>query len=241
MRPHFLIVSLALVTGLHAAPRNHYPDPYFLDTQSLGRVALLPRMPLRHSATDREDYARILAYQVSRTADEVKRAAAVVDVKLATLFGPPWGPLTPSEVDRWSPFFTKVQFDCDYWVQETKKLNGRLRPYLANKRVQPAVFREWTRAYPSGHAAISRMFAALLSKLDPSREAAFKERAERIAEDRVLAGLHHPTDIAAGKVLADRVLNALWQTPRFRVEFARLQHEAARQREAAKKSAIARR
>lgn len=228
MRRIALVLALVLATGSFAKEKNHYPDPRWLGTESLARITLIPPVPLRHSPTDRADYAKILGYQKTRTDEDVKRAAAVVDVKLATLFGPPWGPLTPAEVERWSPFFTQVQLDTDYWVQETKKLFARLRPYYADKRVHPAVHKEWTRAYPSGHAAISRIFARLLSRLDPSREAAFLQRAERIAEDRVLAGLHHPTDIAAGKELAEKVLAALWATPGFRHEFGALMRAAGR-------------
>lgn len=220
-----LVLALVLAGALvaEAKEKNHYPDPVFLSPESLGRAALMPPVPLRHSPTDRADFARILSYQESRTPEDVKRAAAVVDVKLATLFGKPYGPLSSTEVERWSPFFTKVQLDTDYWVQETKKLNRRPRPYQADRRVEPAVYKEWTRAYPSGHAAISRVFARLLSKLDRSREAAFLARADRIAEDRVLAGVHHPSDIRAGKLLAEKVLVALWSNPRFRHEFGQLQ------------------
>lgn len=232
MRSLVFVLALSVAGALAAETlaaetreKNHYPDPVFLSTESLGRVALMPPVPARHSATDRADYAEILRQQSSRTPEDVKRAAAVVDVKLATLFGKPYGPLTAAEVERWSPFFTRVQWDTDYWVQETKKLNRRLRPYQADKRVQPAVYKEWTRAYPSGHAAISRIFARVLAKLDPAREAAFMARAEQIASDRVLAGVHHPSDLAAGKALAEKVLVALWSNPAFRREFGRLQRE----------------
>jgi acid phosphatase (class A) len=221
MRRLVMLLMIALLVPAAAGarkPGNHYPDPVFLTPESLPVHALLPPAPRRGSATDRADFARILALQGSRTPAEVARAAAVVDVNLGTLFGPPYGPLTADEVRRWAPLFEKIRIDTDFFVQETKKLGKRPRPYVADRRVQPAVKREWTHAFPSGHAAISLVFARFLSDLDPSRRAAFEARARQIGDDRVLAGVHHPSDIEAGRALGERVAARLRESPRFRRE-----------------------
>jgi len=208
------MIHLLLVVGSVLAA-NHYPDPVFLSKSAVSVSKSLTPPPARGSAEDKADFDRILKYQAERTAEECERAAFVVDVKLDTLFGPKNGPLTAAEVERWSNFFGKIRIDTDYFVQETKKHWGRLRPYLNDKRVEPCVHREVTKAYPSGHAAISRTFARILTKLDPSRAEAFDKRADEIAEHRVLAGVHHPTDIEAGKKLGDQVFEALIKNKAF--------------------------
>lgn len=58
-------------------------------------------------------------------------------------------------------------------------------------------------SYPSSHAAISRVFAAVLADIAPERKAEFFAKADEIARDRVIIGVHYPADIAAGKDLGD--------------------------------------
>lgn len=45
-----------------------------------------------------------------------------------------------------------------------------------------------------------------------------EDRADLIAEDRVLAGVHHPSDIEAGKKLGDAVFKKLLSNPMSRKE-----------------------
>ena len=57
-----------------------------------------------------------------------------------------------------------------------------------------------------------------LSDFVPVRRAAFLARADEIAQDRVIGGVHHPTDVAAGKVLADEIHGELLKSPAFRAD-----------------------
>ena len=59
------------------------------------------------------------------------------------------------------------------------------------------------------------MMADLLSEWDPTREAQFRARADLIGHDRVMSGVHHPTDIVAGKKLGDEIFKKLDQVPAF--------------------------
>jgi hypothetical protein len=51
------------------------------------------------------------------------------------------------------------------------------------------------------------MFARLLSRIYPERAKAFMERGDEIANNRILGGVHHPTDIISGKKLGDALAN----------------------------------
>jgi acid phosphatase (class A) len=56
---------------------------------------------------------------------------------------------------------------------------------------------------------MSRILARVLSRIYPDRAAAFMQRADEIAKNRVLGGVHHPSDIEAGKKLGDLVANKM--------------------------------
>lgn len=211
-------LCLALSGMVRAA--NFYPDPVFLDKNAVTIATVLPPPPPAGSAIEREDIAKILNYQKTRSAEDCRRASAVEKVTLGTLFGPTDGPLTKAEVDRWESFFKDVRKDVEYFVQESKKYWKRPRPYVAHPEVHACVHVETTPAYPSGHAAISAAFAEILSRLDPKRKAVFSARADRIAEDRVLGGVHHPTDIEAGKKLGQAVFSKLEENAKFKKAFA---------------------
>jgi acid phosphatase (class A) len=169
MRLAVLLLALAAAPAwAEKSPGNHYEDPVFLSRHAVPVGVVMPPPPRSGSPADRADFDRLFEKQRTRTPAEEQRASHVVDVKLGTLFGPPDGPLTADEVRRWAPFFERVQLDADYFNQEAKKHWKRPRPFQRDPRIRPAAFREWTYAYPSGHATISWVFAKLLSELDPS-------------------------------------------------------------------------
>ena len=66
-----------------------------------------------------------------------------------------------------------------------------------------------TPAYPSGHAFQSHIIAMVLSEKYPEDKDVFFELAKEITDNRVTAGVHYPSDSAAGielaKILYDKL------------------------------------
>ncbi|MEM9227007.1 MAG: phosphatase PAP2 family protein, partial [Verrucomicrobiota bacterium] len=79
---------------------------------------------------------------------------------------------------------------------------GRPRPYAANLQVQPCVPLEESTSYPSGHAFAGLCFALLLADIFPEQREALIERGMQIGYDRVVGGVHYPSDVLAGQRLA---------------------------------------
>ena len=77
-------------------------------------------------------------------------------------------------------------------------------------------------SYPSGHATISRIEALVLADLVPARRAELLARADEIALSRVIGGVHHPSDIEAGKRLAETLYAVYRKSPAFRRELETL-------------------
>ena len=184
---------------------------------------ILPPAPRPGSTEDRRDFAELLRRQSTRTPEQCARAATEVEVSLASFFGPPYGPLSTAETRRLSGFFERTRAEADAVIQRLKKESKRPRPYQADPRVVPCVRREVTGAYPSGHAALAVVFGRMLSELFPERRAAIERRALEIGDDRVLAGVHHPTDIAAGRRLGEELVAGLRAQAWFRAGLERAQ------------------
>lgn len=62
-------------------------------------------------------------------------------------------------------------------------------------------------SYPSGHSALAEFYARILSIALPDRAADFKARALQIAQDRMIGGVHYPTDVRDGVLLGDQIFD----------------------------------
>ncbi len=110
----------------------------------------------------------------------------------------------------------------------------RPRPFLRDKAIEPCLGRIGGLAYPSGHAAISRLFALMLADLVPADKKIFFARADAVALDRVIGGVHHPADIKAGKKLAEKLYRAYKKSPVFRSDIETLRGLLVREGAAAR-------
>lgn len=187
----------------------------YLSPNSISVTSVLAPPPAPGSEASQADLKRMEALQESRTSQDCQRANEEVGATLGDFFGPSYGPLTEEEVATWSPFFAKVASDTSYFVREAKVTWNRARPYQEDPELKPCVPVEPTSAYPSGHAARARVFADVLVTLLPTQKRQIRRRAAQIAEDRVMGGVHHPSDIAASRKLGDVIFNALMNDPAF--------------------------
>ncbi len=67
-----------------------------------------------------------------------------------------------------------------------------------------------------GHAVNARVFAPILADQAPGHREEFLARADRAALNRVISGVHYPSDIAAGKTAGDELYREFRQSPAFR-------------------------
>jgi membrane-associated phospholipid phosphatase len=87
-------------------------------------------------------------------------------------------------------------------------------------QVQLLVRNEPGYSYPSGHTTRGRLCALVLADLDPSRRGLIVPAAERVGIDRIMAGEHYQTDIAAGRRLAKILFQILDKNQQFQAELA---------------------
>lgn len=194
----------------------HYLKPDSVD------VDMVPAPPSLNSQEDLKDLETVLLLQDERSAEECARATFEAEGFATNFFGDPYGPLTTAEAQRLVDFQERLFKEVNYFSRILKNRFARKRPFDRDERVKPCIPTHSSNSYPSGHAAISVVAASAFSILYPEKIADFKLRSEIIAWDRVLGGVHYPSDIEAGKVLGELVFEALMKNEQFKKDLEAL-------------------
>lgn len=90
-----------------------------------------------------------------------------------------------------------------------KRLYNRARPVQVAPEIVDAFYSTTanTASYPSGHAFQAYYAAKLLSEWEPARKKEWRDIAERVANIRIIAGLHYPSDRDFARQLVDNLKN----------------------------------
>ncbi|MDD2805273.1 MAG: phosphatase PAP2 family protein [Elusimicrobiales bacterium] len=209
--------SAPAAVAARAASSGHYLVLADLDLRAV------PAAPADGSYADKEDFRVLYDWQARRTAAQCAAAKGEMSHDYQTFFGKisPFGSPTPAPV---TAFFKNVAEDSVAAHKFLKDVYKRERPFVRDAGIKPCLPRVAGLSYPSGHSAMSRLFALILSDLVPARRAEFLAKADESAIFRVLGGVHHPTDTAAGKALADALYKELKKSPEFVAEMKALKH-----------------
>lgn len=217
-----LILTAALLAPVPAVAEEWIiPRTTYYISADEQRMPDFPAPPAAGSRADRRDLAIVEDWQNRRTAGECARANAGAHAGYDEFFGdisPFPRPLPPAA----AAVFQRVKTETDGVAADIKDMFKRQRPFLRDPALDPCLGRIGGLAYPSGHATISRLFALMLADLAPSRKKEFFARADAAALDRVIGGVHHPSDIEAGKRLAEKLYKRYRKSPVFRADLETL-------------------
>lgn len=88
-----------------------------------------------------------------------------------------------------------------------KRLYNRARPAQVAPEIVDALDSKTANsaAFPSGHAFQAYYAAKLLSKWEPMRKKEWDAIAERVANIRIIAGLHYPSDRDFARILVEKL------------------------------------
>lgn len=195
--------SAAAAAGeLRSSSKPHYLSLNGLDLRAV------PAPPEDGSCEDNEDLRAVFDWQRKRTGAQCAAAQAEMNHSYDVFFGKisPFSSPAPVAVKKFFDNVSKDSVAAHKFLKDTYK---RPRPFLRDPRLAPCLPRVQGYSYPSGHAAMARLFALILSDLEPSRRAEFMARADEAALNRVIGGVHHPSDIEAGAKLADTLFSQL--------------------------------
>jgi acid phosphatase (class A) len=232
MRPHHALRTFALALalgsllawpGLRAAGAATLGAPAQEAVKAPPYADLIGDFPRPGSDAASADRAILLWMQATRTPEEVARAQSEARPHLGLLSA-------AAGADLESPAFVRTRALCEELAAALRTASGALkdhfarpRPYLTLPEVQPAVTRPFGPSYPSEHASWGVSQAMLLAELQPGRRRQLLERGRQSGYDRVLGGVHYPSDVQAGQKLGAFLAEAWLADPahRLRVDQAR--------------------
>lgn len=120
-----------------------------------------------------------------------------------------------------------VNHEVAYFILREKMALQRPRPTQLAPDLTTVIDVPPHSAYPSGHAGQAFALGLMLAHLDEANADKYKKFAIDIGHRREIAGVHYPSDSAAGRELASRVLAALLEKPEIqeRVALAKKEFE----------------
>ena len=222
-----LLVASGFVTLSFLAAYGKGDNPHwFSEAEIQAIIKMEPPPPGEGTAADRADVQAVADAEAHRT--EASIAEAQLDAGYSVqLFAGIAGPkINPANDPATFEFFDELNGQIAQVVNESKQHWHRLRPYQAHGEIH-ALFPTNGFSYPSGHSTHSYAFAAILGDLFPGKAAAFKHRADLIAQSRVDAGVHYVTDIREGELLGSEIIRELMAKPAFLEKFHAVQAELA--------------
>jgi acid phosphatase (class A) len=211
-----LLVLFAAVAPPSARSSQHF---YYLPAGALDLTALLPPPPDVASAQGRADEEQVAAAVGARSRTQFLQAQ---DTSARTVFfyAPSVGAgFTPERLPVTAAFFSRLGSDVKSLIDGAKAYWDRPRPDGAQKR---------RGSYPSGHAGFAAASAIVLAQLLPAKRDAIFTQARTFAENRILLGLHYPSDIASGWTAGTLAAYVMMRDRAFAHDFAAAKRELHR-------------
>ena len=225
-----LITVATLITGFAFAKEAALN---YLPPGQPAAAELLAPPPLMNSAEQATDLNEVRS--VYHAASEADKQAAYAEKKFSVFnFADSVGAyFVETNLPKTAAFFEKVQKDAETVTDLGKDYFKRPRPFttdpsLANGKLEKSF------SYPSGHSTETMALALVLADLLPAQRDAIIAHARTMGWHRVQIARHYPTDIYAGRVLAQAIVKQFKQS----VDYEEAFEEVKKEIEAARKAAL---
>ncbi len=225
-----LLAPLSFGWAKDAAPA-HYVAPSEIDfTKILPSIA--PLTDTQAKAEKDFELSVVIETQKEASAVDVQRARDEARTPMPSPFSfsdviGPWFKADNADISLAVALLKNVLDDAEGVIRPAKKNWNRARPF----RQDPADIKLQTdgpgevpgpasASYPSGHATDGMVFALVLSDLAPQLKDRLIARGVQYGNDRVVLGVHFPSDVAAGRVLAQAIYAALKEKKSYQNDLA---------------------
>lgn len=179
--------------------------------------------PAKGSKSFEEDFAVLLEYQNNRSQADCELSQSQQHPDFDSLYGSS-RIMSATEMQVVQPFVDRTMNLMERISGYFKNKYKRPRPYSTDHRISPCVEPPTgAKSYPSSHAAMATIGACVLKEVFPNKASELKKYANYLAELRVIVGVHHPSDILAGKELANALCERLIGDDEFQGELKALQ------------------
>jgi acid phosphatase (class A) len=196
-------------------------------------ITLLAPPPLPDSPEQAADMAEVRAVCHAAPSNDV--TVAFTEKKFSIFnFTPAIGSFFQSNsLPKTTAFFERVQTDAETVTDHAKDFYKRPRPYVLDPSLASGKL-EKSFSYPSGHSTESMVLGLVLAEVFPDKHDAIIAEARNIGWHRVEIARHYPTDIYAGRVLAQAIVREMNKDHKFQRDLAAARAEVAAAEIAAK-------
>jgi acid phosphatase (class A) len=215
-----MVTVFAAGVGARGADVSRYVQPGDIDWASI-----LPGPPADDSEQHQAEVAQMLELQNRRTATDVIRCRGEVDLTFNAFADVLGDNFKERLLPQTAALLAQAQVDTHVILTDAKKNWHRARPQKADPRIHPCVKLETNGSYPSGHAAQGIIWATILAEIYPLQREQLMARGQEIGEDRVMGGVHYPTDVQAGQELGKAIANKLLGNNDFQVALEQAKDE----------------
>lgn len=219
--PRRTLAAIAILVAIAVAPAAAKTDAsfHYINPKQIDLTIFLPPPPDLGSPQQRADELAL-----SQAASAGRRADYLIAEQNSTrsvfFFAPSVGSdFTPERFPVTAAFFRRIGSDVEKLIRLAKTYWERPRPSGAQKKAG---------SYPSGHAAFAAAAAIVLSELLPSKRDVIFTQARTFAENRILLGMHYPSDVASGWTAGTLAAYAMMHDPAFVSDFNKAQAELRR-------------
>jgi acid phosphatase (class A) len=207
----FAILFL-LFTGSTAT----HADALYISHQQVDLAKLLAPPPQAQSDRQKQDLMDVLDAQRRRTPEQSEHALADDDLSVFRIAGEVLGSkFTAERLPKTSAFFNHLMGDVRTIFLATKDVWNRPRPFAVSADVKAIGERPKSGSYPSGHGIRGYLTAIIMANILPEKSAELFARGRDYGMSRVVAGVHFPSDIEAGRLAATALAVGLMQSPAF--------------------------
>jgi acid phosphatase (class A) len=216
-----LVLAAACLLSAAAVPALAR-DPIFVAPDQTQGFEILHAPPANESDATRAELAELHRLESTRTKEQSEQAIwddqnehiFIYQNVLGEKFNEQNLPLTAA-------FGKRVRNDEGLNTAAAKTGFHRVRPYNLDKTLHP-ICKTGVKddSYPSGHTTSGYLLALALIDLVPEKRDEILSRADGYGFDRLVCGVHYPSDLEASKLLAYAIHAAMAQNPQYKQEMA---------------------
>jgi acid phosphatase (class A) len=227
------ILFAAVFTGISVVSFAKESTLNYLAAGQPDAATFLAPPPLPDSAEQAADMDEVKAVYHAATSNDMAAAYSEKKFTVYNFTEAVGAYFVETNLPKTTAFFEKVQLDAETVTDLGKDFFKRPRPYvtdpsLANGKLEKSF------SYPSGHSTESMVLALVLADLLPDRHDAIIAHARLMGWHRVQIARHYPTDIYAGRVLAQAIVEKFKQSADFNRDFAEARAEVTAAQTAAR-------
>jgi acid phosphatase (class A) len=194
-----------------------YVDPLVLDL-----AVLIPEPPAVGSAVNNAELAELHRIQDARTPAQAAVAKADEENEGLFAYSSVLGAgFTAEALPATAELGAFVKNERAVATAALKPAFQRPRPYQTDKTLHPVCgLTEAANSYPSGHSLTGYLEGFTLAEIVPEKRKEILARADEYAYNRLVCGVHYPSDVEASRRVAYLVFGYMMATPRFQRDLA---------------------